>query len=100
MANGDAVAKTKTLRVLTFARFQAVLMAPLGLVAGILYSFGGAIYELATSSLNSGTALAFLALLGMPVVFAGIGFVVGLIEALLFNTFAGRLGGIETGSVQ
>lgn len=90
------MAKSMTIRVFSFARFQAVLATPLGLIAGILYSFGGAVYELATDSLNSGTALAFFALIGMPVTFAASGFVLGLVEALLFNGFARWFGGLET----
>jgi hypothetical protein len=91
------MAKLTTIRVLSFAKFQAVLMAPIGLVAGVLYSFGGAIYDvLTTGSVNLGTALAFLALIGMPIIFAAFGFIVGLLEALLYNLFAGWFGGIET----
>ena len=44
---------------------------------------------------NGGTALAFMALIGMPATFAGFGFVVGLIEALLYNLFARWSGGME-----
>ena len=89
------MARLRKIRPFAFAKFQAVLMAPVGLIAGILYSFGGAIYELATDSLNSGTALAFFALVGMPLTFAGVGFVAGIIEAFLYNLFARRFGGIE-----
>ncbi len=87
--------KVGKIGVLSFARFQAVLMALVGLIAGILYSFGGAIYEVLTSSLNRGTALAFIALIGMPIISATIGFIVGLIEAFLYNLFAGWFGGID-----
>ena len=90
------MAKVKTVRVFSFAKFQAVLMAPAGLIAGILYSFGGAIYDvLTTGSVNLGTALAFLALIGMPITFATFGFLLGLIEAVLYNLLAGWFGGVE-----
>lgn len=81
--------------MLPFAKFQAVLMSLIGLIAGILYSFGGLIYDVFTVGLNVGTALAFLALLGMPVMFAAFGFMAGLIEAFLYNLFAGWFGGME-----
>ena len=87
--------KGKKIRVLPFAKFQAILMALVGLIAGILYSFGGAIYEAFTGTLNSGTALAFLALVGMPIVFAVIGFVMGIIGAYLFNAASKWFGDIE-----
>ena len=88
--------KIKKIRVCSFAKFQAILMALVGLIFGILYSFGGAIYDvLTTGSVNLGTALAFLALIGMPIMFATFGFIVGLIEAFLYNLFARWFGGIE-----
>ena len=89
------MAKLKRLGVLFSAKLQAILMAFVGLIAGILYAFGGAIYELLTGTLNSGTVLAFGALIGMPLVFAAIGFVAGAIGALLYNFVAKRVGGIE-----
>lgn len=51
--------------------------AALGLVCGVLYSFGGLIVDLLTVGLNGGTALAFLALLGMPAIFAFVGLLGG-----------------------
>jgi hypothetical protein len=96
------MAKIETIRVHSFAKFQAVLMAPVGLLAGILYSFGGAIYEVLSPQLqlNPGSALAFLALIGMPITFAAFGFIVGLVEAVLYNPFARWLGGLEMDFVQ
>jgi len=95
------MARIKHIRVLAFVKFQAVLMAGVGLIAGILYSFGGAIYDvLNTGSANLGTALAFLALVGMPIVFAAIGGMVGLVEAVLYNLLARRFGGLEMDFVE
>ena len=71
------------------------MMASLGFLVGILYSVGGFLFELSTGTLNSGEALAFLALLGMPLLFALTGCVAGLILAPLHNLLA-RFGfGIE-----
>ncbi len=88
----------KRLRVLAFAKFQAILTALLGLLAGVLYSFGGLILDSMvtlgwivsdeTPGLSYGTLLAFGALIGMPFIFAIIGFVTGIIEAILFNIFS------------
>ena len=74
--------KLRRIGVLFSAKLQAILMAFIGLIAGILYSFGGAIYELFTGTLNSGTALAFFALIGMPAMFAAFGFVAGFAAAI------------------
>lgn len=86
----------KVIGVLSSSKLLAFLMAVVGLIAGILYSFGGAIYDvLTTGSVNLGTALAFLALIGMPIIFAIPGFIVGAIGAFLYNLVAGWVGGIE-----
>ncbi len=91
--------KSNKLRVFAFAKFQAVFFALVGILAGIFYSIGGFIYDLlSTGSMNSGTALAFFALLGMPVIFAAFGFILGLLEAYLFNILAKWIGGIDIGS--
>ena len=87
--------KLKKLGALSLARILAVIMSLAGLIAGILYSFGGLIYEISIGDLNAGTALAFLALLGMPLLFATIGFIVGIIGAPLYNIFARITGGID-----
>jgi len=99
------MARVKKLRVLSFAKFQAVLFALLGLIAGIVYSFGGLVIDAlvsigwitdsSTPGLSFGTVLALGALIGMPIMFAVIGFIAGLIEAVLYNLFARWSGGIE-----
>ena len=89
--------KSNKLQVFAFAKFQSVLLALVGFLAGIFYSFGGLIYDLlSTGSVNSGTALAFFALLGMPVIFAAFGLILGLLEAYLFNIFAKWFSGIDS----
>ena len=77
-------------------------MAVIGLVAGFLYSFGGAAVDVlvttgliasaSTPGVSWGTALAFLALVGMPVYFAVFGFAAGAIGAFLYGLVAGRIG--------
>lgn len=85
------MAKLQRIGVLFTAKLAALSMGVLGLVAGVFYSFGGFFLELFTDSLNSGTALAFLALLGMPALFAASGFVAGGAVAVIYNV-AARLG--------
>ena len=85
------MAKLQYIGVLFTAKLAALSMGVLGLVAGIFYSFGGFFFELFTGSLNEGTALAFLALLGMPLLFAASGFVAGAVVAIIYN-LASRLG--------
>lgn len=69
-------------RVLPTALTAARWMAWVGLACGILYAFGGLVYDLLTVGLNPGTALAFMALAGMPILFGAVGFVVGGLFAL------------------
>ena len=88
----------KTLRhldTLSFARLQSLIMALAGLIAGLIYALGGFFMELFNNNLNSGTALAFLAIAGMPVLFAMAGFLTGLLTAPLYNLLAARTGGIK-----
>ncbi len=58
-------------------------MACLGLVCGVLYSFGGLVVDLLTIGLNWGTVLAFGALVGMPIIFGTFGFFLGALIDLI-----------------
>ena len=84
--------------ILSIATFQAYLLCLVGLLLGILYSFGGLLIDTLVSigSINSvtagtpglsyGTLLAFGALIGMPVIGALLGFVLGVVEGILYRT--------------
>lgn len=100
--------KVSTLGILSFAKLQTLILGFVGLLAGLLYSFGGLLIDalvtldilspekISTPGLSVGTILAFGALVGMPVIFGGVGFVFGLIEATLFNLISTWFGyGIE-----
>lgn len=54
-----------------------VVGAIIGLVLGAIYSVGGFFVDVMGPGLNAGTALAFLALIGMPVMFAAAGLLIG-----------------------
>ena len=97
--------KIKKLNLLSFARFQGLLGALLGLLAGIIYSFGGLVVDALvtlgwvvtteTPGLSYGTVLAFGALIGMPLIGLVVGLVIGFISAILYNLYAKWFGGIE-----
>jgi len=99
------VSKLKKVNVLTIAKFQAFLFVLLGVLAGIIYSFGGFILDALvsldwlttdeTTGLGAGTLLAFGALVGMPIIFAAVGYVTGLVEADIYNRYAKWRGGID-----
>jgi len=89
--------KRKKIEILSYAKVQAVLFALIGLLVGILYSFGGLLIDLlvstgwishtlaSTPGLSYGTVLAFGSLIGMPFVFGVFGFITGIIGAFLYN---------------
>lgn len=97
----------KQIRIFSFARFQAILMALLGFACGILYCFVGLLIDtsvtldllssemMKTPGLSSGSLLAFGSLLGMPIIFATLGFVIGVFQAAVFNLFAKWLPNIK-----
>jgi hypothetical protein len=101
------MARLKKINVLSLAKLQAVILAIAGLIAGILYSFGGFIIDVlvsigwvspvtaSTPGLSFGTVLAFGALIVMPVLAAIVGFLAGAIGAYLYNIFGRWFGGMD-----
>ena len=85
----------RKLNILNFGKLQGILFGLLGIVAGIIYGVGGFIIDALVSlgwvtsadtpGLSIGTLLAMTALIIMPVLFFLVGFVMGLVEALLYN---------------
>ena len=90
----------KKIKVYALARFQTILGVIIGLICGILYSIGGLLIDVLVSmgwasslywetpGLSYGTVLAFGALIGMPVIGAVAGFLLGIVEGILYNLFA------------
>ena len=93
------------LNVFSFALMQAKLLALIGLLLGIIYAFGGLVIDsivsmnlisiAETPGLSMGTLLAFGALIGMPLIGLVSGYILGIIEAILFNLTTTRIGGIK-----
>ena len=92
------MATIRRVHLLPFATLHAYAMGFLGLIAGILYSFGGLIIDTLVSigwmtstetpGLSYGTVLAFGALLGMPLIFAACGFIAGIVVGVVWNVIA------------
>lgn len=90
----------QSINIFALAYLHALVLGFVGLILGIVYSFGGAIYDFTTTgSMNAGTALAFLALIGMPLIGITLGLIAGLVEGLLFNLAAKIAKGIDIGDV-
>tara|TARA_B110000467_G_scaffold163324_1_gene189012 strand:+ start:2438 stop:2758 length:321 start_codon:yes stop_codon:yes gene_type:complete len=95
---------SKKINLLQLAKLQAVLFGLIGLCFGIYYSIGGMFIDILVSSevlsaekwetpgLSIGTLMAYMALVAMPLFTAACGFVLGLVEGLLYNLFRKRLG--------
>ena len=79
--------------VLPTAIRSARWMAYVGLGCGVLYSFGGLVIDLLTIGLNRGTAMAFMALIGMPLLFGAFGFLAGVVIAVVAGGWRDREGG-------
>jgi len=79
------------MKILPTAMRLARWMAYLGLVCGVLYSVGGLFYDALTVGLNWGTAMAFGAIVGMPVVFGAFGFFLGVLGALVTGSVGAAL---------
>jgi hypothetical protein len=97
--------KVKKIKLLSFVKFQTIMGGLIGLILGILYSFDGFIIDALvtigwvttseTPGLSYGTFFAFGSLIGMPIIFAVFGFIIGVSEAILYNLFARLFGRIE-----
>tara|TARA_Y100000310_G_scaffold324914_1_gene387528 strand:- start:38293 stop:38586 length:294 start_codon:yes stop_codon:yes gene_type:complete len=83
------------MRIIYFAKTQAIIFGSIGLILGIIYSFGGLLIDTLvtlglfstteTPGLSYGTILAFGALFIMPVIMLAIGFIFGILEGLIIN---------------
>ena len=86
----------KHIGIFSSARFLTILTGIVGLILGIVYSVGGAIYDVIVGQVSwGGTGLAFAAIPGMTAMFAAGGLAVGIIAPLLYNLLARWLGGIR-----
>lgn len=74
-------------------RHFACFGAFLGTIAGALYAFIGLAIDLASVGPNVGTALAFLALIGMPALFGAVCGVAGLLYLPVFRRIPPKWGG-------
>jgi hypothetical protein len=85
------------IKVLAFAKFQSFFWGIIGLLLGVIYSFGGLLVDtlvsmglaspeaMETPGLSVGTILAFGALIGMPLIAIICGFAMGVVQAVIYN---------------
>ena len=88
--------EVKHIEILSSAKFLSTLMGIVGLILGILYSVGGAIYDVIVGQVSwGGTGLAFAAIPTMTGMFAGTGLAAGIIAPLVYNLLSRWIGGIK-----
>jgi hypothetical protein len=85
---------------LSFAKIAGTLYAIMGLVFGCIVSLialagGFASAGQASQFANVGAMVGVGAIIILPIVYGGLGFVVMLVAAALYNVVAGLVGGIE-----
>ena len=97
--------RIRKLGILSVAKIQAVMMFVIGLLIGILYGLIVIIYSLFGAGMVGGDAalaiggggvvLGIGLMIGIPITYGIVGFIAGAIVALVYNIFAGMVGGIE-----
>ena len=97
--------KIKKLGVLSVAKIQAIMLLVMSLLISVPYGlivmlFGATLMGIGQG--NNGIAagggtivIGLLVMIGLPIFYGVIGFIAGAIGALLYNLFAGMVGGIE-----
>jgi len=91
--------------VISVAKMYSLLLFIFGLIFGVIYGlilivFGAAISALgpgrdATAGGVSTVVMGIAMMIGVPIFYAVLGFVVGAIGALIYNAVAGIIGGIK-----
>ena len=97
----------KRLGVFSVAKIYSVVMAGMGLLIGIPFGlimiiFGAAIMTAGRNSgagagmgVGFGVGLGIFYMVGLPILYAVLGFIFGAIGALIYNVAAGIIGGVE-----
>ena len=97
--------RIRKLGILSVAKIQAVMMFVLSLLIAIPYGLIIILYALFGAGMVGGDAalaiggggviLGIVVMIALPIMYGVIGFIVGALSALVYNIFAGMVGGIE-----
>ena len=91
------IIKIKKIGVLSLGKISAVLYAIIGLIFGVFMAFvslAGAAFSQSTTGMF-GMVFGVGAIVLLPIFYGVMGFVVGLLTALLYNLIANWIGGLE-----
>lgn len=96
--------RIRKMGILSVAKMYAAIMLVISLLISIPYGLFIMIFGVAMMGSGERAGLAagggsivigLLVMIGLPIFYGAIGFVAGAIGALLYNLFAGMVGGIE-----
>ncbi len=88
--------ESRHIGIVSSAKVLTIMMGIVGLILGLAYSVGGAIYDVIVGQVSwGGTGLAFAAIPGMTVMFASGGLAAGIIAPLIYNLLVRWTGGIQ-----
>jgi hypothetical protein len=97
--------RIKKLGILSVAKMQGVMGLVIGLIIGVIYGLIIIAYSLLGASIlkgnsslavgGGGVVVGIVAMIAIPIIYGIIGFIGGAIGALLYNLFAGMVGGVE-----
>lgn len=91
----------KKVGILSVAKIEAALGAVMGFIVGLFMVLIGTTIMTFTELPGAyGILFGAAALIILPIIYAGIGFIGGLIAAFFYNVIAGAIGGIEMELVQ
>ncbi|MBU6997943.1 MAG: hypothetical protein HXS41_11890 [Theionarchaea archaeon] len=91
----------KKFDVLSVAKIEAAMGAVIGFVVGLIMAAVGMAFfgfaGMAGADVPGGARIFFgaTAIIALPIVYAIVGFIGGLIVAFLYNLFAGWIGGVK-----
>ncbi len=87
----------KRIDIISLAKIEAVLGGVIGLIAGIIFAVVGTAFMGVAEGEPGSFALLFglTAVIILPILYAAVGFVAGLIVAFVYNVIAGLIGGIK-----
>lgn len=84
----------KSIDIMSWAKIHALFGIVFGLIYGIMFALMGAAIGL-SKGMPGVEAFGALSIIMFPIIFAICGFISGAIMALLYNFFAGKIGGVQ-----
>jgi hypothetical protein len=91
--------------VMSVAKMYGLLMFIFGLIFGVIYGLFFIIFGAAMSALGTGSeataggastiVIGIVMMIGIPIMYGFLGFIMGIIAALVYNGAAGLVGGVK-----